>query len=160
MFSMLQLSYIILAPITQNQQAPKDLYQELLDTETTHRTHWDDFKHKFRKDIRFMSVSEAKERERLFRDHVQRLRDRRAAEEKRVEAEYLELLRETREIRKDSSWRKLKRLLEEDPRYEAVSSSTRREDLFRDYLDSLEKEERKGREGSERERKERERKAR
>ncbi|RUP44144.1 hypothetical protein BC936DRAFT_149882, partial [Jimgerdemannia flammicorona] len=140
-----------------NKPAPKDLYQELLGAEATHRSHWDDFKHKFRKDARFTSVSDAKERERLFRDHVQVLRDRRAADEKRAEDEYLELLRETREIRPDSSWRVTKKLLERDLRYDAVKSSTRREDIFRDYLEKLE--ERKGKEGGEKERKEREKKA-
>ncbi|CAG8488883.1 76_t:CDS:10 [Paraglomus occultum] len=108
-------------------QPPKEEYELLLKEEVTHRSHWDEFKWKFKRDPRFKIFSDDKARERMFRDYVKELKaresERRRAQQKKAEEKFVELLRETREIKSDSSWRKIKRLIDEDPRYDAIDSS-------------------------------------
>ncbi|KAL1921158.1 uncharacterized protein VTP21DRAFT_10874 [Calcarisporiella thermophila] len=131
----------------------RDQYLQLLAEETTHRTYWDDFSRRFRRDKRFTALDSAKERETLFKDHVAKLREKRKMEMKKARDDFLELLKETSEIGPNSSWRKIKQIICDDPRYEAVGSSTEREDIFYDYCRQLEDEEREER------RRERERRA-
>lgn len=67
-----------------------------------------------------------------------------------VKADFLELLKETSDLDRHSRWSDVKKKLDSDPRYKAVDSSTRREDWFKDYIRTIEKEadenERKARE--------------
>lgn len=73
-----------------------------------------------------------------------------------LKSDFLKLLKETPGIERSSRWSEVKKKINSDPRYEAVDSSTRREDWFKDYakgLDDLttsEDEERKEREKQER----------
>ena len=54
----------------------KDEYLKLLEEETTHRSHWDDFRRKFKRDLRFKPFSDDKEKEKLFRNHVKGLKEK------------------------------------------------------------------------------------
>jgi len=56
-----------------------------------------------------------------------------------VKADFLELLKETSDLDRHSRWSDVKKKLDSDPRYKAVDSSTRREDLFKDYIRTIEK---------------------
>jgi len=56
-----------------------------------------------------------------------------------VKADFFELLKETTELDRHSRWTDIKKKLDEDPRYKAVDSSTRREDWFKDYVRAIEK---------------------
>jgi transcription elongation regulator 1 len=52
----------------------------------------------------------------------------------------LALLKETTEIDRQSRWSDIKKKIDSDSRYKAVDSSSRREDWFKDYIKTLEKE--------------------
>ncbi|RIA98132.1 hypothetical protein C1645_813182 [Glomus cerebriforme] len=142
----------------------KDEYLKLLEEETTHRSHWDDFRRKFKRDSRFKKFSDDKEKEKIFRNHVKGLKEketeRKRAQQKKAEEEFIKLLRETKEINYSSSWRKIKRIIDHDPRYDAVESSDIREDLFRDYCRKLEAEDEEEMARREDERRQKDRKAR
>ena len=56
-----------------------------------------------------------------------------------MKADFLELLKETSDLDRHSRWSDVKKKLDSDPRYKAVDSSTRREDLFKDYIRTIEK---------------------
>ncbi|CAJ0755188.1 6779_t:CDS:10 [Entrophospora sp. SA101] len=129
----------------------KDEYSKLLEEETTHRSHWDEFRRMFKKDLRFKNFSDDKEREKLFRNHVDDLKEKEfQPQQKRAEEEFTMLLMETREIKYDSSWRKIKRLINDDPRYDEVQSSIRREELFQASLRQRELQVRKEKKAQER----------
>ncbi|CAB5343872.1 unnamed protein product [Rhizophagus irregularis] len=142
----------------------KDEYLKLLEEETTHRSHWDDFRRKFKRDPRFKNFSDDKEKEKTFRNYVKGLKEkeseRKRVQQKKAEEDFVRLLRETREIKYNSSWRKVKRIIDHDPRYDAVESSDMREDIFRDYCRKLEAEDEEEMAKKEDERRQRDRKAR
>ncbi|RIB30810.1 hypothetical protein C2G38_1948122 [Gigaspora rosea] len=142
----------------------KDEYLSLLEEETSHRSHWDSFRKRFKKDPRFKNFSDDKERERVFRKHIHELKEveaeRKRIQQKKAQEDFMKLLREMREIKPDSSWRKVKRLIDDDPRYVAVQSSSLREELFREYCQKLEAEDEEEMTRKENERKQRERKER
>ncbi|CAG8677113.1 2117_t:CDS:2, partial [Racocetra persica] len=110
----------------------KDEYLKLLEEETSHRSHWDSFRKRFKRDPRFKNFSDDKEREKVFRKHIHELKEmeaeRKRIQQKKAQDDFMKLLREIREIKPDSSWRKVKRLIDEDPRYIAVQSSSLREE--------------------------------
>lgn len=95
--------------------------------------YWDDFRRKYKNDSRFKAMPVTKEKEALFKDHVRNL----GTHKKSPTEEYKELLSNTKEIRVGMRWRDAKKLLEKDPRYHAIESKIEREDLFRDYLETL-----------------------
>lgn len=49
----------------------------------------------------------------------------------------MKLLKETSGIDRHSRWSDIKKKINSDPRYEAVDSSSRREDWFKDYIKTL-----------------------
>ncbi|CAI2176109.1 15238_t:CDS:10 [Funneliformis geosporum] len=142
----------------------KDEYLKLLEEETTYRSHWDTFRRKFKRDSRFKSFSDDKEKEKIFRVHVKELKEketeRKREHQKKAGEDFIRLLKETREIKYDSSWRKVKRIIDHDTRYHAVESSMTREGLFRDYCRKLEVEDEEELIRRENERRQRDRKAR
>ncbi|KAJ3037204.1 transcription elongation regulator [Rhizophlyctis rosea] len=143
---------------------PKETYLKLLEEEVTQRTFWEDFARKFKRDSRFTGLSDSKEREKLFREHVdgfkKRDANRKREQNKSARDDFLKLLEETRGIRPDSRWREIKRDIERDRRYDAIRSSTEREELFEEFVRKLAKQDDEGRAQADAERKARERKAR
>jgi transcription elongation regulator 1 len=57
-----------------------------------------------------------------------------------MKTNFMQLLKETTEIDRQSKWSDIKKKIDSDPRYKAVDSSSRREDWFKDYVRTLEKE--------------------
>ncbi|CAG8455595.1 11474_t:CDS:10 [Ambispora leptoticha] len=144
-------------------RSAQEEFEKLLEDEVSLGTHWDDFRRKFKRDPRFKGYDNEKDKEKKFREHVKYLKDKEAkkrkAQQKRAEKEFIELLQETREIQYDSSWRKVKRIIDEDHRYEALESEDR-ERLFREYCRKLEAEDEEEMAKREEERKQKERKTR
>ncbi|TPX39224.1 hypothetical protein SeMB42_g01273 [Synchytrium endobioticum] len=118
----------------------KETYVKLLENETNRKTLWDDFQRKFKRDPRFTAI-DPKERESAFKEHIKAIKERdqqRQRSQTKVNREaFIELLQSTASIHANSSWRKIQRDIDNDPRYKAISSSTEREDVFRDYLNQL-----------------------
>jgi transcription elongation regulator 1 len=90
----------------------------------------------------FKAIEKMKDRESLFNDYLSELRKQEKEEKQHSEKEqrkksYLAMLKELRHLHKHSSWTETKKLLENDPRYKAIESSSKREDYFRDYCKYL-----------------------
>jgi transcription elongation regulator 1 len=47
------------------------------------------------------------------------------------------MLKEIKTLHRHSSWSETKKLIESDPRYKAIESSSKREDYFRDHCKYL-----------------------
>lgn len=91
---------------------------------------WRDTRKQLRKDHRWelASLLDREEKEKLFESHLENLN-------KKNREMFHKLLDETSEITLSSSWKEVKKLLKEDPRYSKYSSSDRkREKEFDDYL--------------------------
>ncbi|KAI0036739.1 hypothetical protein K488DRAFT_40430 [Vararia minispora EC-137] len=115
---------------------PKEEFERLLQQEVTStRTSWTDFRRKWKKDRRFYGWGrDEREREKRFRDFLKELgeRKRRAAQE--AETNFFSLLRESGVAKTGSEWKDVKRKVSNDPRYDAVGSSSLREELFNTFL--------------------------
>merc|ERR1712241_1318266 len=92
---------------------------------------WKEAKKVFKKDSRYDNISdnlEKSERERLFDEHIDFL----VAKKKE---NYRKLLDECKSITLDSSFKDIKKLIKEDPRYSRYSSSERKcEKQFNEYI--------------------------
>lgn len=111
-----------------SKKKPEDEFKELLVSKVTQKMYWDDFRRKYKDDPRFKALSVTREKEALFKDHVKHHLGK-----KRPTDEYMDLLRNTKDIRPGIRWRDAKKILEKDDRYYLIESKTDREDLFRDY---------------------------
>lgn len=96
--------------------------------------YWDDFRRKFKDDSRFKALKVTKEKEALFKEHIKRGLNKKKCS---PVDEYIDLLKQTKEIKQGIRWRDAKKILEKDDRYFLVEDKEKREDLFRDYLDGL-----------------------
>jgi len=92
---------------------------------------WKEAKKVLKKDARYESISanlEKSEREMRFDDHIDRL----VAKKKE---NYRKMLEECKGIELDSSWKDIKKIIKDDPRYTKFSSSDRKcEKAFNEYL--------------------------
>ncbi|XP_067125377.1 transcription elongation regulator 1-like isoform X2 [Centruroides vittatus] len=91
---------------------------------------WRDAKRTLRKDHRWEMVESLvrEEREKLFDKHIEGLN-------KKKKEKFRELLDETHSITLTSSWKEIKKIIRDDPRYSKFSSNDRKcEREFKDYL--------------------------
>ncbi|KAI8799521.1 hypothetical protein BJ742DRAFT_845641 [Cladochytrium replicatum] len=119
----------------------KERFKMLLTQETNFKSQFDDFARHVKRDPRFTSLKDPKEREKLFKEHIVGLRDA-EAERKKLETqaakdEFMMLLKETPEITPDSSFRSVRKFIESDRRFNAVRSSGEREAYFEEYHSEL-----------------------
>ncbi|KAI8076516.1 uncharacterized protein B0P05DRAFT_546184 [Gilbertella persicaria] len=123
-----------LKDVNKTKKKPEDQFKELLESKVTEKMYWDDFRRKYKDDPRFKAMTVTREKEALFKDHVKHHLGKNKKKEPRDE--YMDLLRDTKEIRAGMRWRDAKKILEKDSRFYVIESKTEREDLFRDYLES------------------------
>jgi len=92
---------------------------------------WKEAKKVLKKDSRYESITsslEKSEREKQFDDHIDRL----VAKKKE---NYRKLLEECKDIKLDSTFKEIKKLIKDDPRYSRYSSSDRKcEKAFNEFL--------------------------
>ena len=83
-------------------------------------TNWHDTKKVLRKDHRWSlaDLLDRDEKEKLFNEHIENLT-------KRNRDMFHKLLNETSEVALTSTWREVKKLIKDDPRYSKFSSSDR-----------------------------------
>ncbi|KAJ3128438.1 transcription elongation regulator [Nowakowskiella sp. JEL0407] len=116
------------------------LFLKLLESSTTFRSTFDEFSRKHKKDASFLGL-EPRERESLFKEHIAKLREmeteKKRKEIERAKKDFFSLLSELKWINSESEWRKVKRDIEHDKRYQAVQQMTERENIFKEYLQSL-----------------------
>ena len=104
---------------------------------TSTRTRWDDFRKQWKKDRRFYSFGrDDRDREKAFKVHLRELGERKRDDAQRAETDFRELLGEA-DIKPDSAWSTVKKSLASDPRYDAVGSSSLREELYNTYVKTL-----------------------
>ncbi|KAG0948521.1 hypothetical protein G6F57_001691 [Rhizopus arrhizus] len=116
-----------------NKKKPEEEFMELLESKVTEKIYFDDFRRKCKDDPRFKAIPTTREREGLFKDYIKN----HLGKKKNPVEDYVRLLRETKEIQPGIRWRDAKKILERDERYHAIESKMEREDLFRDYLETL-----------------------
>ncbi|CAO3616444.1 unnamed protein product [Cunninghamella echinulata] len=133
-------------------KSPEEEYKELLNDMATTKMYWDDFKRKAKNDPRFKAIHESRVREKLFKDHIKQLSRQPSSTSNKTknastssssskrtpEERYRDLLIE-KKVHVGMRWRDAKRILEHDDRYHDIDSKNLREELFRDYLDELDK---------------------
>ncbi|CCO33875.1 Transcription elongation regulator 1 AltName: Full=Formin-binding protein 28 [Rhizoctonia solani AG-1 IB] len=117
---------------------PEAAYESLLRGEVkSTRTQWDEFRRKWKKDRRFYGYGrDDKEREKKFRSWLVELGEIKRREAKKAEDDFAELLKTVDGVTKDSEWKDVKRGIAQDPRYDAVGSASRREELFNKFKSS------------------------
>ncbi|KAI9278787.1 hypothetical protein BDA99DRAFT_493151 [Phascolomyces articulosus] len=136
-----------------SKKSPEDDYMSLLKQEATVKMYWDDFRRKVKNDARFKAIRENKTREILFKDYIKKLRKEGGSgsgkdtshvysSQRDKQRAYMDLLKETKDIHRRMRWRDAKVILEKDDRYHAIDSKHLREDLYRDYLDDLDRKKR------------------
>ncbi|KAF8305066.1 hypothetical protein DL93DRAFT_2183387 [Clavulina sp. PMI_390] len=123
-------------------QAARSAYDALLKEDVTStRTTWDEFRRKWKKDRRFFAFGkDEREREKVFKAWLKDLGERKRAKARKAELEFMELLKSNASsipITPNSAWKDVKRPLVKDPRYDAVGSSSLREELFKTFLNAL-----------------------
>ncbi|KAG2219365.1 hypothetical protein INT45_006073 [Circinella minor] len=126
---------------------PEEEYMKLLKQEVNSKMYWEDFRRKVKNDSRFKAIRDNKTREILFKDYIKKLRKEKDSSnsyssQRDKQRAYMDLLRNTKEIHIGMRWRDAKIILEKDDRYHAIESKHLREDLYRDYLDDLDRKKR------------------
>ncbi|KAJ7228675.1 Hsp90 protein-domain-containing protein [Mycena pura] len=116
--------------------SPKEEFERFLKEEVkSTRTTWSDFRRTWKKDRRFYGWGrDDREREKKFREWVRELGEKKRAAAQKAEADFFALLRERAVGQEGLPWKDVKRKLFDDPRYDAVGSSSLREELFNTFL--------------------------
>ncbi|KAG8875393.1 hypothetical protein FRB97_005156 [Tulasnella sp. 331] len=123
----------------------REAYEGLLRDELkSTRTGWDEFRKQWKRDRRFFGFGrDDKEREKLFREWRSSLSERKRKAAEIAEANFYTLLTEQKALiageakeGSDAAWKEVKRhkTVHTDPRYDAVGSSSLREELYAAYL--------------------------
>ncbi|KAJ3302214.1 transcription elongation regulator [Kappamyces sp. JEL0829] len=107
----------------------KAAFLALLEEQVTNKmVRYDDFSRRFKRDVRFLRFENAKEKEELFRTHVQKLKD----EEKiRARKAFSDLLDRCDWINSQTTWIEAQLKLETSAEFKAVKNAQERENLFR-----------------------------
>ncbi|CAL1700963.1 unnamed protein product [Somion occarium] len=115
---------------------PKEEFERLLRDEVkSTRTSWTDWRRQWKKDRRFYGWGkDDREREKRFREYLKELGEKKRAAAQKAEADFFALLKESGIAKPGAVWKEVKREITEDPRYDAVGSSSLREELFNVYL--------------------------
>ncbi|KAJ3930013.1 MAG: Hsp90 protein-domain-containing protein [Lentinula lateritia] len=122
--------------VNKETRTPKEEFDSLLNAEVkSTRTSWTDFRRTWKKDRRFYGWGrDDREREKAFRDFIRDLGEKKKAAAQKAEADFLALLNEHSEIKEGCVWKEVKKDLVKDPRYDAVGSSSLREELFNTFV--------------------------
>ncbi|KAK4802388.1 hypothetical protein SAY86_000591 [Trapa natans] len=97
-------------------------------------------------DKRYGALKSLGERKEVFNEFVSQ-KKRQESEEKRIKQkkareDFRKMLEECKELTSSSRWSKIVHLFEDDERFKAIERERDRKDLFGDYIDELEKQER------------------
>ncbi|KAH9951680.1 hypothetical protein B0H21DRAFT_842655 [Amylocystis lapponica] len=116
--------------------SPKEEFERLLKDEVkSTRTSWTEWRRQWKKDRRFFGWGrDDREREKRFRDYLKELGEAKRAAAQKAEANFFALLKQSEIATPGAVWKDVKRKVSDDPRYDAVGSSSLREELFNSYL--------------------------
>ncbi|VDN41532.1 unnamed protein product [Gongylonema pulchrum] len=119
----------------------RENFRNLLEEAKLHgRSSFTTFASKWGKDNRFKGVEKMREKEEIFNEYVQELdkkeKEERKEKKEKLRRDFIAMLME-KNITRRTKWSSLKKQLEDDERYKAVDRSSSRENLFREYQDTL-----------------------
>jgi len=114
----------------------------------TSRTTFSEFTQKYGRDERFKNIEKMRERESMFNEYLsqvkKREREEKSAQREKIRQDFIDLLKEQKDLHRHSSWTEVKERIRDDYRYKAVDSSSFREEIFRRYISDLKKKEASG----------------
>ncbi|KAI0268205.1 Hsp90 protein-domain-containing protein [Gloeopeniophorella convolvens] len=122
--------------VKKEKEDPKEEFEQLLSVEVkSTRVSWTDFRRQWKKDRRFYGWGrDDREREKRFREFLKELGEKKRALAQKAEADFFSLLREGGIAQEGAIWKEVKKAISNDPRYDAVGSSSLREELFNTFL--------------------------
>jgi len=129
---------------TKDKETLRTAFQELLrTTATSTRLTWDEWRKEHRKDRRFFEFGrDDREREKAFRSWLRELGEKKRKEKEMAEKNFMQMLKEGRS--KDlhhevgGPWKDVKKAFVKDSRYDAIGSSSLREELYEAFVKTLE----------------------
>lgn len=96
-----------------------------------------DFQTKYVRDERFKAIEKIKDRESLFNDYLVELRKHGSGGSSDRKLNFNLMLQEFKHLHRHSSWTETRKQFENDARYKAIESSSKREEYFREYCKEL-----------------------
>ncbi|KAI0321822.1 hypothetical protein OF83DRAFT_1097403 [Amylostereum chailletii] len=122
--------------VKKEKEDPKAEFERLLREEVkSTRTSWTDFRRAWKKDRRFYGWGrDERDREKRFREFLKELGEEKRLAAQRAEEGFFSLLRQSGIATTDALWKEVKHNIVDDPRYDAVGSSSLREELFNTFL--------------------------
>ncbi|KAA1466486.1 HSP90-domain-containing protein [Dentipellis sp. KUC8613] len=122
--------------VKKEKEDPKQEFEHLLTEQViSTRTSWNEFRRTWKKDRRFYGWGrDDREREKRFRSFLRELGEKKRAAAQKAEADFFSLLREHISAATGAAWKDVKRKVSDDPRYEAVGSSSLREELYNTFV--------------------------
>ncbi|XP_053683234.1 transcription elongation regulator 1 [Sabethes cyaneus] len=120
----------------------RDEYRSLLEAAHLHgKSSFSEFAQKYGKDDRFKVIEKIRERESLFNEYIVEVRKREKEDKQnkreQIRKDFMAMLREHSEISRHTRFHDVRKRLESDGRYRAISDSALREDLFEEYIKIL-----------------------
>ncbi|KAJ8455308.1 hypothetical protein ONZ51_g12521 [Trametes cubensis] len=115
---------------------PRQEFERLLKEEVkSTRTSWTEWRRQWKKDRRFYGWGrDDREREKRFREYLKELGEQKRLAALKAEKDFFALLKESGLAKPGAIWKDIKKHLVSDPRYDAVGSSSLREELFNTYI--------------------------
>lgn len=129
---------------TKDKETLKAAFHDLLrTTATSTRLTWDEWRKVHKKDRRFFEYGrDDREREKTFRSWLRELGEKKRKEREVAEKNFLQMLKEgqSKDLHHEvgGSWKDIKKAFVKDPRYDAVGSSSLREELYEAFVKTLE----------------------
>ncbi|KXJ68605.1 hypothetical protein RP20_CCG002507 [Aedes albopictus] len=129
----------------------RDEFRALLEAANLHgKSSFSEFAQKYGKDDRFKVIEKIRERESLFNEFLIEVRKREKEDKQnrreQIRKDFLAMLREHSEISRHSRFHDVRKRLESDSRYRAISDSALREDLFEEHIKYLKDEKKRAKE--------------
>ncbi|EGG06796.1 uncharacterized protein MELLADRAFT_35874, partial [Melampsora larici-populina 98AG31] len=127
--------------------SPPEAYRSLLiEAVTSTRTHWEEFRTKYKKDPRFRNFGrDDREREKAFKSWLKELGERKRAEVLKAEADFTRFLSEKRgELEaahpklSETEWKQVREILKKDKRFDIITSNTVKEGIWKKWSKQLE----------------------
>ncbi|XP_055593491.1 transcription elongation regulator 1 [Uranotaenia lowii] len=132
-------------------RAKKEEFRSLLEAANLHsKSSFSEFAQKYGKDSRFKVIEKIRERESYFNEYIVEVRKREKEDKQnrkeQIRKDFLAMLRDHSEITRHSRFHDVRKRLESDSRYRAVSDPLQREDLFEEYIKILKDEKKRSKE--------------
>lgn len=129
----------------------REEYRSLLEAANLHgKSSFSEFAIKYGKDDRFKVIEKMRERESLFNEFIVEVRKREKEDKQnrrdQIRKDFMAMLRERSDITRHTRFHDVRKRLESDSRYRAISDPAVREDLFEEHIKILKDEKKRAKE--------------